>query len=64
MMRLSKHALKLAQLLALTATFATGVSAQTAIHVYGPGLAKEFTEFLLSPAGGKIFAKWGWDTRQ
>ena len=37
MMQLIKHALKLAQLLALTATFATGVSAQTAIHVYGPG---------------------------
>lgn len=36
-MRLIKHALKLAQLLALTASFATGVSAQTAIHVYGPG---------------------------
>ena len=36
-MRLIKHALKLAQLLALTATFATGVSAQTAIHVHGPG---------------------------
>ena len=27
-------------------------------------LAKEFTEFLLSPAGSKIFAKWGWDTRR
>lgn len=29
----------------------------------GTPLAKQFTEFLLSPAGRKIFAKWGWDTR-
>jgi len=26
-------------------------------------LAKEFTEFLRSPAGARIFAKWGWDAR-
>jgi accessory colonization factor AcfC len=25
--------------------------------------AKAFVEFLQSPAGQKIFAKWGWDTR-
>ena len=26
-------------------------------------LAREFTEFLRSPAGARIFAKWGWDAR-
>ena len=25
--------------------------------------AREFVEFLSSPAGRSIFAKWGWDTR-
>ena len=25
--------------------------------------AKAFVEYLQSPAGQKIFAKWGWDTR-
>ena len=25
--------------------------------------AKAFVEFLQSPAGQKIFAKWGWDAR-
>lgn len=26
-------------------------------------LAREFTDFFLSPAGSRIFAKWGWDPR-
>ena len=26
-------------------------------------LAREFSEFLLSPAASRIFAKWGWDAR-
>jgi len=26
-------------------------------------LAREFAEFLRSPAGARVFAKWGWDAR-